>query len=102
LEPQGEAGLGDYLDAGWSEADVKDYLKAYYETFFADTFLPYLRIPGSFEYWDILDKNLSATMSGEIPAKQALDNTAKTWEQITDRLGRDQQLGYYQSAIGYK
>jgi multiple sugar transport system substrate-binding protein len=102
LEPQGEAGLGDYLDAGWSEADVKDYLKAYYETFFADTFLPYLRIPGSFEYWDILDKNLSATMSGEIAAKQALDNTAKTWEQITDRLGRDQQLGYYQSAIGYK
>ncbi len=41
-------------------------------------------------------------MSGEISAKQALDNTAKTWEQITDRLGRDQQLGYYQSAIGYK
>ena len=52
LEPQGEAGLGEYLDAGWSEADVKDYLKAYYETFFADTFLPYLGF-GSFEYWDI-------------------------------------------------
>ena len=26
--------------------------------------LTYLRIPGTFEYWDILDKNLSAAMSG--------------------------------------
>ena len=29
-----------------------------------ETTLPYLRIPGTFEYWDILDKNLSAAMSG--------------------------------------
>ena len=102
LSPQGEGQLGDFLDAGWNEADVKDYLNAYYENFFAKTSMTYLRIPGTFEYWDILDKNLSASMSGEISAKQALDNTAKSWEQVTDRLGRDKQLDYYKSAIGYK
>jgi multiple sugar transport system substrate-binding protein len=64
--------------------------------------LTYLRIPGAPEYWDIMDKNLSAAMSGEKTAKQALDDTAKTWQEITDRLGRDKQLQLYQTAIGYK
>ena len=102
LEPQGKAQLKDYTDAGWDGDDVKDYLEAYYETFFAPTFLPYLRIPGTFEYWDVLDKNLSAAMSGKLTAQEALDNTATSWNQITDRLGRDKQKKYYQEAIGYQ
>ena len=38
---------------------------------------------------------------GEMSAKQALDNTAASWEQVTDRIGRDSQLKDYQEAIGY-
>ncbi len=102
LAPQGEAKVEDYVKAGWDAADVKDYLQAYYDNFTADTMLTYLRIPGTFEYWDILDKNLSATMSGEFSAQDALDRTAKSWEQVTDRLGRDNQLKNYLAAIGYK
>jgi tyrosyl-tRNA synthetase len=73
-----------------------------HETFYAETTLPYLRIPGSFEYWDILDKNLSAAMSGGKGAQQALDDTAASWEQVTDRIGRDKQKADYQAAIGYQ
>ena len=51
--------------------------------------LTYLRIPGALEYWDNMDKNLSAAMSGGKTAQEALDETAKTWQQITDRIGRD-------------
>ncbi len=102
LEPQGEAKLEDYVKAGWDPADVQDYLKAYYDNFYAETMLTYLRIPGTFEYWDILDKNLSAAMSGEKSAQQALDDTAAAWEQITDRIGRDSQLKDYREAIGYE
>ncbi len=64
--------------------------------------LTYLRIRGTPEYWDIMDKNLSAAMSGDKTAKQALDDTAKAWEGITDRLGRAEQLKGYQQAIGYE
>lgn len=101
LEPRGEARLADYVKAGWDENDVREYLDAYYETFNAPTMLTYLRIPGTFEYWDILDKNLSATMAGQMQPQQALDATAQSWEQVTDRLGRDEQLRLYQEAIGY-
>jgi multiple sugar transport system substrate-binding protein len=102
LKPEGDATLEDYTSAGWDPQDVKDYLQAYYQTFNAKTMLPYLRITGTFEYWDILDKNLSAVMSGQMTAKEALDKTAESWQQVTDRLGRDKQLKAYQEAIGYK
>ena len=102
LEPVGEAKLEDYLKAGWDEADVKDYLDAYSQNYNAPTMLTYLRIEGAPEYWDIMDKNLSAAMSGEKTAQQALDDTATTWEEITDRLGRDKILKQYQEAIGYE
>lgn len=101
LKPFGSATVEAYVKAGWDAEDVKAYTKAYQENFYADTSLAYLRIPGTFEYWDILDKNLSAAMGGSLSAKAALDNTAKAWEAVTERLGRDKQLEYYQAAIGY-
>jgi multiple sugar transport system substrate-binding protein len=101
LEPEGEAKVEDYVKAGWNEADVVDYTKAYYDNFTAPTMLTYLRIEGAPEYWDIMDKNLSAAMSGEKSAQQALDDTAAAWEEITDRLGRDKILKQYQEAIGF-
>jgi multiple sugar transport system substrate-binding protein len=64
--------------------------------------LPYMRITGTQEYYDALDSNLSAAMSGSKTPQQALDDTAVAWDQITDRLGRDQQLKNYQAAIGWK
>lgn len=102
LKPLGDATVDDYVAAGWDAEDVKTYTQAYYDNFYADTILTYLRIPGTFEYWDILDKNLSAAMSGEYGAKEALERTAEAWEGVTERLGRASQLEYYQDAIGYR
>ena len=101
LEPRGTATLADYEAAGWNPDDVTDYLNAYYDTFYAPSILTYLRIPGTFEYWDLLDKNLSSAMAGEMSAQEALDATAESWEAVTDRLGRDEQLRLYREAIGY-
>ena len=94
--------IEDYLAAGWDETDVREYLDAYYVNFNAPTMLPYMHITGTQEYYDALDSNLSAAMSGAKTPQQALDDTAAQWEAITDRLGRDKQLQAYQSAIGWK
>jgi multiple sugar transport system substrate-binding protein len=101
-EDGGTAKLEEYVAAGWDANDARTYTHAYKQLFFAPTSLTYLRIPGSFEYWDILDKNLSAAMAGSKTAQQALDDTAAAWEAVTDRIGRDKQLADYQAAIGYK
>ena len=101
-EDGGTAKIEDYVKAGWDENDAKTYTHAYHETFYAPTTLTYLRIPGSFEYWDILDKNLSAAMSGvqdrPAGARRHRDGLGR---QVTDRIGRDKQKADYQAAIGY-
>ena len=101
-EDGGTANIDDFVKAGWDANDARTYAHAYYQLFYAPTMLTYLRIPGTFEYWDILDKNLSATMSGSKTAKQALDDTAAAWEGVTDRIGRDKQIKDYDAAIGYQ
>lgn len=102
LPPQGTASLEGYLEAEWNESDLKFYLQAYYDNFFAKVMLPYLRINGTEEYWRALDQNLSETMIGRLKPKEALDRTAKEWDQITNRRGRDAQLKQYQQSIGYR
>jgi len=102
MKPQGEATVEDYTAAGWDAGDVEGFLTAYYDNFYAPTMQSYLRVPGTFEYWDILDKNLSSAISGQVSAQEALDATANAWDPITDRLDRSKQLKLYQESIGYK
>jgi len=100
LPPDGTASLDDYLAAGWDEQVVKDYTKAYYENFNADLQFPYLRIPGTFEYWTALDIHLSEAATGQKTPEEALQATVDDFNQITDRLGRDLQLKSYKASLG--
>lgn len=102
LPPDGTASLQGFLDAGWNESDLKFYLQAYHDNFFAEIMHPYLRINGAEEYWRALDQNLSETMIGRLQPKEALDRTAKEWDAITDRRGHQDQLKQYQQSIGYR
>ena len=45
--------------------------------------------------------HMKSFMTG-LTAQEALDSTAATWEEITDRLDRDEQLRLYHDAIGYE
>ncbi len=100
LPPQGTADLQGYLETGWNESDLRFYLKAYRDNFFAETMLPYLRINGAEEYWRALDQNLSETMIGRMTPKEALTRTAREWDEITNRRGHAAQLKQYQQSIG--
>jgi multiple sugar transport system substrate-binding protein len=60
-----------------------------------DKGVPDLQIPGQDEYVKVADAEISAALTGEKSAQQALDDAAKEWDNITERLGRDQQLQYW-------
>ena len=100
LPPDGTADINDYLAAGWDEADIRDYTKAYFENFNNELQFPYLRIPGTFEYWTTLDIYLSEAATGQLTPEEALKATVADFEQITDRLGREQQLEIYKASLG--
>jgi multiple sugar transport system substrate-binding protein len=61
---------------------------------------PELRIPGGFEYYDALDVQVQRALAGEASSKDALNEAAKHWDAITDRLGRDKQISKYKEAMG--
>lgn len=100
LPPYGTATLEDYTSQGWEAGDVTEYTNAYYENFNNPKQFPYLRIPGTFEYWVALDKELSEAAIGSKSPKDALNAVAKAWDDITDRLGRDEQLQLYKASMG--
>ena len=49
----------------------------------------------------MLDVEISRALAGEVTPQEALDNVAAQWNEITDRLGRDDQLAQYRAAVGY-
>jgi multiple sugar transport system substrate-binding protein len=100
LPPQGSAKIGDYLRFGWDEADIRDYLNAYYENFVNRQQLPFLRIPGAFSYWRALDVHLAEAMAGQLKPEEALKATAVDFEEITIRLGREAQRRVYRASLG--
>ena len=57
--------------------------------------MPDLQIPGQDEYVKVADAEISGALSGTKSAQQALDDAVAEWNNITDRLGRDQQLMYW-------
>ncbi|MCS7259226.1 MAG: extracellular solute-binding protein [Anaerolineae bacterium] len=101
IEPYGTNTIEGFLEAGWDKNDILEYNKAYYDNFYAKTILPYLRIPGAFEYWTSLDQHLSEAMTGALSAQEALDRVAEDYRNITERLGVEDQLRYYRESMGY-
>ena len=55
-----------------------------------------LTIPGGWQYTQALDRAVLKVLRGEATAEEALREAAEEWENITDRLGREEQKRAYQ------
>ena len=64
-----------------------------------DVGVPDLQIPGQDEYVKVADAEISAAIAGEKDPARALNDAAEEWNNITDRLGRDLQLEYWQQQL---
>jgi len=64
---------------------------------------PEMVLPGTVEYEETLGVELIKALSGEKDAKQALDDAAQQWKEITDRLGYEKQKEMFQALVrGWK
>ncbi len=90
-----------WLNAGFDREGAEDYLAAIRETIAHPNAVLDLRIRGSAEYMNVLDTEISRALANEIAPQEALDNVAAAWQEITDRLGREEQLRQYRNAVGY-
>jgi len=90
-----------WVNAGFDQAGAEDYLDAVLNSINHPNAVLDLRIRGSAEYLNVLDVEISRALAGEISSQAALDNVAKSWNEITDRLGRDGQLEQYRNSVGF-
>jgi multiple sugar transport system substrate-binding protein len=101
LPPDGTANLDDYLAAGWDAADIQQYSEAYFENFNNPLQIPYLRIPGTFGYLSALDIHLFEAAQGQLTPQEALIDTVLDFEELSDRLGRENQAEIYRASQGF-
>lgn len=90
-----------WLEAGFTdEAHAQNYLDSMLDTMTASNLVYQLRIPGYNQYEEALELAVSEALTEQKTAQQALDDVAAAWNEITDRLGREQQLAYYRADLG--
>jgi len=89
-----------WVGAGFDEASAQDYLQAVLDTINDPNNIVDLRIPGAFEYFSALDYGIAQAVAGNLSAQEALDGVVATWNEITDRLGRENQLKLYRESLG--
>ena len=101
LPPEGTATIEDYIAVGWHQADIQEYSKAYFDNFDNKQQFPYLRIPGTFSYWTVLDIHLFEAAQGVSTPTQALQETVLDFEELTNRLDREKQAEIYRASLGF-
>jgi len=96
----GTGSIEDYTAQGWVAQDAEEYVKAYYDNYQNSSQLPFLRIPGTFDYWTQMDVRLSETLTSDVTPEDALKQMAQDFRDINDRLGVEAQLEIYKKSLG--
>ena len=93
--------LTPWLAAGFSEKAAQDYLGAIEASLNNPNMVLDLRVPQNQRYQQVVtDPILSQFLAGEYTAEEAAKEISDQWEEITDELGRDEQLAAYINSLG--
>jgi multiple sugar transport system substrate-binding protein len=96
----GTGNIEDYTAQGWEAQDAEEYVRAYYDNYQNPNQLPFLRIPGTFDYWTGMDVRLSEALTSGVSPQDALAQMAQDFRDINDRYGVEQQLEIYKQSLG--
>jgi multiple sugar transport system substrate-binding protein len=59
--------------------------------------VPDLRIPGMFEYYDVMGIHIGEALVGQKSPEDALEDIKEEWKKITERRGFDKQKRAYRT-----
>ena len=90
-----------WIKAGMSRQAAEDYLGAIKASLNSPNMVLDLRIPQNQRYQQIvLDTAIARMLAGEITKAQAMKAIEAGWEEITEELGREEQLKAYRATLG--
>ena len=90
-----------WVEAGMSPQAASDYLGAIEASLASPNMVLDLRIPQNQRYQGVvLDQTVSQYLAGEITAEAAMQQIYDGWEEITEEIGREEQLEAYLATLG--
>jgi multiple sugar transport system substrate-binding protein len=90
-----------WVEAGMSPQAASDYLGAIEASLASPNMVLDLRIPQNQRYQGVvLDQAVAQFMAGEISMDECIEQIVVGWEEITDELGREDQLAAYLATLG--
>lgn len=93
--------LDNWTKAGMSEAAAKDYLGAIEASLNSPNMILDLRIPENQKYQQVVeDEAVSRFLAGEIDKAATMQSIESGWNDLTDQIGRDEQLAAYRATLG--
>jgi len=91
----------EWEEAGYDRAFVEDYLGSNADSYNHPNAALEPRIPGIFQYYSVAEDELSKGFAGQYgSAQETADAIAAAWENITDQIGREQQIELYKASLG--
>ncbi|MEA3497716.1 MAG: extracellular solute-binding protein [Campylobacterota bacterium] len=88
-----------WADSGFSKNSAKEYLNTISESLNNKNVMVDIRIPGASRYYEQVSKYIDLALRGKMEPKEALDNAALKWDEITDSLDRDKQIELYKKSL---
>ncbi len=92
--------IAAWVFAGYDRDYITSYLKSQRDSYDHPNSAIEPRIPGIFQYYSLAEDELSRVFAGKLTAQQGADNIAASWERLTDKLGREQQVALYKASLG--
>ena len=91
----------EWEEAGYDRAFIEDYLGSNADSYNHPNAAIEPRIPGIFQYYSVAEDELAKGFAGQYgSAQETADAIAATWENITDLIGRQQQIALYKASLG--
>ena len=85
--------------SGFTEKAAKRYLGEISKSLTHTNIVYDITLPGAGEYYQVLDESVYKAIKGKLSIEDALDEAAKKWDIITDRIGRAKQIEYYKASL---
>jgi multiple sugar transport system substrate-binding protein len=90
-----------WKNAGMSEEEAEVYLGAINASMNSPNMILDLRIPQNQRYQQVvLDEAISRFLAGEIDKEATIQAIEEGWNELTDEIGREEQLEVYKATIG--
>ena len=94
-----QKGFGEWVNAGYDRAFIEDYLSSNADSYNHPNAANEPRIPGIFQYYSRGEDELVQGLGSGATAQEIADNIAASWEELTDQIGREQQLTLYRASL---